>query len=188
MFELFPSFSPVTREGLNNIPRAVLSMIRPGPGISIFPTGDGGISITTNLALQIKSILGGSGGGGGINKMARVVSLDSGGDLINVNLWDESTDNWSVDITQVYKPFELQYSYWNLATIVCTDGRTFIYNALTLDKTFQRRANWFVGATPYNEIQEITPAYPVGAKIYLFTTPDGDLCDMNQIGRNWGAP
>jgi hypothetical protein len=189
MFDLFPAFTKITREGLNSIPRAVLSMIRPGPGISIFPTGDGGICISTQQqqGMQQGGLVGGGSGAGAIEAMGRVVSLDSGGNLINVNLWDKATSSWEVAVTQVYKPYEMLYSYWNGATVVCTDGRTYIYNAVALDKTYQRRANWFVGMTPRNEIQEITPAYAVGAIIYLFTTPDGYLADMNQLGRNWGG-
>jgi len=67
MFQILPTGQKLTREIINNIPRFVLSMIRPGPGIRCFPTGDGGICIATDMvtAGQGRQSMGGGGGGGG---------------------------------------------------------------------------------------------------------------------------
>ena len=68
MFDLFPAYTKVTRAGLNAIPRIVLGMIRPGIGVSIRPTGDGGISIGADMQQameQMRSLVGGSGSGTG---------------------------------------------------------------------------------------------------------------------------
>lgn len=68
MQDLFRIGDKLTRQGLNNIPRATLRMIRPGPGIRIMPTGDG-ISIATEPSQRPFF------GGGDGSQLTRVLEL-----------------------------------------------------------------------------------------------------------------
>ena len=185
MFDLFPAFTKITREGLNSIPRAVLSMIRPGPGISIFPTGDGGICISTQQqqGLQQGGLAG--GGGGGNDRLAKFASLNIDGDTMEVYLWN-GTD-WDVATTAVYKPIIFRVSGWNGATITDAAGMARTYSVTSLNIRYQRRATWTVDAVNYTEVQEITSLYEVGQKLYLKIDPTGYLFDDNNAGRHWGV-
>lgn len=185
MFDLFPAFTKITREGLNNIPRAVLSMIRPGPGISIFPTGDGGICISTQQqqGMQQGGLAG--GGGGGNTLLAAFLSLDVGGDTMQVYLWDGT--GWEVNPTTVYKPIIFRVSEWNGATVTDAAGSARTYSVTGLDVRYQRRATWTIGAVIYSEVQEITSLYEVGQKLHLKIDPTGCLFDDNNAGRHWGV-
>lgn len=190
--DLFPAGTKVTREGLNMIPRATLSMIRPGPGIRMFPTGDGGVCLSTYP--EFNRGQGGIMGGGGAAfnpadvtalYLGKVHSLDAGGDLINVYLYDYEADTWEVATTAIYKPHILRYSYWNGATITYTDGTSRTYNATGLNIRYQRRATWTEDTTEYTEVQEITEPYAVDEWIFIAKTQDGDRFDTNQAGRAW---
>jgi hypothetical protein len=188
--ELFPTGTKVTREGLNMIPRHTLNMIRPGPGIRMFPTGDGGVCIGAYIDSARQNQGGLMGGGAAFNPedaakiyCGKVQSLDAGGNLINVYLYDYDTDAWEVSITQIYKPFVLMYSTWNGVTITYTDGTSRTYNATSLNKRYQRRATWGI----YTEIQYITEPYYAGEYLWLVKTQDGNYIDINQAGRSWAA-
>lgn len=184
--DLFPAGTKVTREGLNMIPRATLNMIRPGPGIRIFPTGDGGVCLSTYSEFNRgQGGLMGGGGGGGNWEIGKVASLDAGGDLINVYLYNYGTGAWEGTLTQIYKPHILRYSYWNGATITYTDGTSRTYNATGLNKRYQRRATWDGGSK--TEVQEITEPYAVNEWLFIAQTQDGDRFDTNQAGRAWAA-
>jgi hypothetical protein len=61
MLEPFPVGEPVTRRGLNNLPRLILDMIRPGPGIRFMPSGDGAISISADAPRAQQGAVGGGG-------------------------------------------------------------------------------------------------------------------------------
>ena len=185
MFQILPTGQKLTREIINNIPRHVLSMIRPGPGIRAFPTGDGGICIATDMvtAGQGRQSRGGGGGGAALY-LGKVHSLDAGGDLINVYLYDYEADTWEVATTAIYKPHVLRYSVWNGASITYLDGTTRTYNATNLDKRYQRRATWVDGGT---EVQEITEPYFLNEWIWIMKTADNNLIDVNQAGRGWAA-
>lgn len=190
--DLFPAGTKVTREGLNMIPRATLNMIRPGPGIRMFPTGDGGVCIGTYSERNNQG-QGGLMGGGAADKPAdvtalylgKVHSLDADGDLINAYLYDYEADTWEVATTAIYKPHVLRYSVWNGATITYLDGTTRTYNATGLNKRYQRRATWTEGSTQFTEVQEITEPYSYGEWLWILTTPAGDMIDINQAGRAW---
>jgi hypothetical protein len=78
MFDLFPAYTKVTRAGLNAIPRIVLSMIHAGPGVSIRPTGDGGISIGADMQQameQMRSLTGGGSNGASDEVVTLVAAL-----------------------------------------------------------------------------------------------------------------
>jgi len=185
MFDLFPAFTKITRAGLNNIPHAVLSMIRPGPGISIFPTGDGGICIGTleRQGMQQGGLAGGGGGGSVI--LAAFVSLNAGGDTMEVYLWAGS--GWSETTTTVYKPIIFRVSEWNGATITDAAGVARTYSVTDLDAKYQRRATWTVDEVEYTEVQEITSLYEVGQKLYMKVGAEGYYVDDNNAGRHWGV-
>lgn len=178
MFNMLPTGEPLTRRMINDIPRYVLSMIRPGPGIRIFPSGDGGVCISAD---EVRRSGGGVGGGGGA-RGAAFVSLNADGNTMEVYLWEGSA--WATSTTTVYKPYILRYSYWNGATIVYADGTSRTYDATALDKAYQRRATWTGGNT---EIQEITSPYGVGESLNIVTDMDGNMMDDNNAGRHWAA-
>ena len=74
MFNMLPTGEPLTRRMINDIPRYVLSMIRPGPGIRIFPSGDGGVCISADEVRRSGG--GGFGGGGGLERVAHLPAID----------------------------------------------------------------------------------------------------------------
>lgn len=182
MFDLFPAFTKITREGLNNIPRAVLSMIRPGPGISIFPTGDGGICISTQQrqGMQQGGLTG--GGGGGNDRLAKFVSLNEDGDTMEVYLW--SGTDWDVATTTVYKPYKFQKSLFaDGLTHTFADGESCTFNVTSLNARYQRRRLW----ETFSEVQEITEAYEIDEKLQIIINGEGNYMDSNNAGRHWAA-
>jgi len=190
--DLFPAGTKVTRERLNMIPRATLNMIRPGPGIRMFPTGDGGVCLSTYSEFN-RGQGGLMGSGAAFNPadvtalyLGKVHSLDADGDLINVYLYDYEADTWEVATTPIYKPHILRYSVWNGASITYLDGTTRTYNATNLNKRYQRRATWVDGGTK-TEVQEITEPYFLNEWIWIMKTTDNNLIDVNQAGRGWAA-
>jgi hypothetical protein len=66
---LFPLYERLTipefKTRLNNLPRAIISMIRPGPGIRLIALPGGGISIATDAEWNKRIGMMGGGGGGG---------------------------------------------------------------------------------------------------------------------------
>jgi hypothetical protein len=189
MFDLFPAFTKITREGLNSIPRAVLSMIRPGPGISIFPTGDGGICISTQQGQGMQQ--GGMAGGGGSGTgcyLGLFSVLNADGNTMEVYLWDSATEAWALTTTTVYKPIEFQAQFWEGETVIGSDGSSITYTTTGLDKKYQRRATWIVDEVNYTEVQEITGPYGVQvSRLYIKVDPLGNLVDENNAGRHWGV-
>jgi len=189
MFDLFPAFTKITREGLNNIPRAVLSMIRPGPGISIFPTGDGGICISTQQQQGMQQ--GGLMGGGTPNSATPMMlgRLDSiyDGNILLVYLYDYDAGDWDAFMTAIYKPHLLRYDTWSTGSITYMDGTTRSYDVSDLDARYQRRATWEIDGDEYTEVQEITEPYFAGEWIWIFQTVDGALVDSNQGAHAWAV-
>lgn len=177
--ELFPTGTKVTREGLNNIPRATLNMIRPGPGIRMFPTGDGGVCISAN---EIKERNGGVGGGGAKTRTGKFASLNADGDTMEVYLW-AGTD-WEATTTTVYKPYKFRKTLFaDGATHTFADGTSCTFNVTSLDAKYQRRRLW----STYSEVQEITEAYEIGEKLALEIDNEGNYMDSNNAGRHWAA-
>jgi hypothetical protein len=137
--------------------------------------------------------MGGSGGESGsdnrpdlsVLSLGKLASLDAGGDLLNVYLYDYEADAWEVSVTQVYKPQILRYSVWNGATLTYLDGTTRSYNATSLNARYQRRATWNGGAS--TEVQYITEPYYLNEWIWLLKTQDDNYIDINQAGRSWAA-
>jgi hypothetical protein len=184
MFDLFPAFTKITREGLNSIPRAVLSMIRPGPGISIFPTGDGGVCISADEVRRSGGGVGGGGGGGGI-RLAKFVSLNTDGNTMQVLM--QAGEGWAETQTTIYKPMKFQKQFYDDGeTHYFSDGTEATFDTVDLNAAYQRRKNWSEGGDDYSEVQEITEAYEVGEWLHVVTDPFGDLVDNNNAGRHFG--
>ena len=179
--ELFPIWERLTvpefKGRLNTLPREILRMVRPGPGIRVFPSGDGGICIAADGAGRVMR---GGGGGGVVSTSGQFVSLNADGDTMEVYLWTGSA--WATSTTTIYKPYILRYSYWNGATITYADGSSRSYNATSLSKAYQRQATWTGGNS---EIQEITSPYGVGETLNIVGDIAGNLMDDNNAGRHW---
>jgi hypothetical protein len=163
----------------------------------MFPSGDGGVCLSVDAgrnSLPAAQLMGGSGGISpnpepqpnlSVMSLGKVASLDSGGDLINVYLYDYEADVWGPGQTQVYKPQILRYSVWNGATLTYMDGTTRSYDATSLNARYQRRATWNGGAS--TEVQYITEPYYLNEWIWLLKTQDDNYIDINQAGRSWAA-
>ncbi len=187
MFQILPTGQRLTREIINNIPRFVLSMIRPGPGIRIFPSGDGGLCISTDMvtAGQGRQSMGGGGGGGGsVLYLGKFASLNSDGNTLAVYLYNYDTEAWATSTTNIYKPVNLRYDTWNGKTLTYADTTQRTYDASGLFKQYQRRASWVGGNT---EIQYITEMYYVDEILHIEKTQDGIYVDKNNAGRGWAA-
>ena len=115
---------------------------------------------------------------------AKVASLDSGGDLINVYPWNYATSAWAGSTVAIAKPAKLRYSKWSGGE-TNTDSTAYTYNTTSLNRAYQRRALWTSGGTNYSEVQAITPAYSVGEELRCMQDRYGDLFDMNEAGRCW---
>lgn len=180
MFDLFPPWEPITRAKLNSIPREVIRMIRPGPGIRLFPSGDGGVCISTESVGRGRGGGVGGGGGGGLY-MGKFSSLDSNGSTMQVYLWNWSTGAYASTTITVRKPEILIVS--SGVTITWADGTTGVATTTGVEARYQR----VLTIDAYSETQNITPMYGINEIIYIERRPDGVYIDKNQAGRNWGA-
>jgi hypothetical protein len=148
------------------------------------PSGDGGITISAaRPSLQDSAGRGGSGGDGAQVLLGQVISLDSGGDLINCYMWDPSAGDWSTSATQIYKPYILCASTYTGYTITYTDGAVIAYNTTDLVAAYERRAVWDGGDS--EEIQVITSPYFAGEILCIAQNQVGNMIDTNQAGRHW---
>ena len=178
MLDPFPPGVRVTRAGLNNLPRHILGMIRPGPGIRMMPSGDGGFSLSTELP---RTRGGAASPAAGLQR-ARVIELHEDGDAIACYLWQG--DDWSQETTLVLKPDEMQVSVFDDQTLTYTDDTPAQYaTVVDFDKRFERRVIWEGGAR--SEVQAITAPYRVGETLWVFQDSDLVWHDYNQAGRHW---
>jgi hypothetical protein len=182
--EFFPIWEHLTvgqlKGRLNELPRMTLRMLRPGPGIRLFPSGDGGVCIAVDDGGRGRAGAGGGGGGGGLY-MGKFSSLDSNGSTMQVYLWNWSTSAYDSTTTTVRKPEILIVS--SGTTIEWADGTEGSATTTGVNARYQR--NLTIDA--YTETQNITPMYATNEVIYIERRPDGVYIDKNQAGRNWGA-
>jgi hypothetical protein len=61
------------------------------------------------------------------------------------------------------------------------------YSSSGLDKKYQRKATFTDDEVEYEEQQEITPPYAVNGLLRIAQDRDGNLIDMNFLGRNYAA-
>jgi len=150
----------------------------------MFPTGDGGVCLSTYS--EFNRGQGGLMGGGGAASLAGIFSsLNADGNTMEVNLWDGN--GWSANTTTIFKPPIFQAQAWNGETIVRSDGTSVTYDVIGLNMAYQRRATWTVDAVDYSEVQEITGPYEVGKILYIKIDCFGNMVDDNNGGRHWGV-
>jgi len=180
---MLPIGQPLTRRLINDIPRYVLGMIRPGPGIRIFPSGDGGVCIAADEARRSGGGIGGGGSSGNI-RLAKFVSLNADGNTMQVLMQAGLEESEAT----IYKPMKFQKQFYDDGeTHWFSDGTEATFDTVDLNAAYQRRKNWSEGGDDYSEVQEITEAYDVGEWLHVVTDPFGDLVDNNNAGRHWGA-
>lgn len=115
--------------------------------------------------------------------LAKVSSMDAGGNTIQCNLYNWATSAWETSAVTVYKPYVLRPSVWDGNTITYTDSTSVTYDDTSLDITYQRNADY----GDDEEVQEITSPYFVGENLWVMKTPGDVWHDMNAAGRHWGA-
>ncbi len=168
--------SPVTAEHINETERRTFTGTGAGNGVTMTRWGN---------SMLLRADGKQAGGGGVMVRVGRFVSLDADGDTMQVQLC--AGGDWQTETTTVYKPFELQASWWQDETITFADGetRSFDDDSGALDVRYQRRATWDGGVS--TETQEITEAYAVNGKLLLISDGEGHLMDMNVYGRHFAA-
>lgn len=117
--------------------------------------------------------------------LAKFASLNSDGNTMEVYLYTPS--GFQITTTTILKPLELQAIFWNGKTLVNAEGKSFEYDAPSLDIKYQRRASWYEGIYLYHAVEEITPQYVVDGLLYVLRDPFGNMIDDNNLGRNWGV-
>jgi hypothetical protein len=115
--------------------------------------------------------------------LAKVSSMDAGGNTIQCNLYNWATSAWETSAVTVYKPYVLRPSTWDGNTFSYVDSTSVSYDDTDLDITYQRNADY----GDDEEVQEITSPYFVGEYLWLMKTPGDVWHDMNAAGRHWGA-
>lgn len=168
---------PCNPEQYANLQEETMRRIVPGAGVTKSQFGE-------NVMINSTATGGGRGNG---NRLAKFASLNTDGNTMEVYLWNGA--DWELVTTTVYKPYILQYRYWNDLSLTYADGRVVTYDDTALNIRYQRRANWSEGGYDYEMVEEITPSYisTPGEELEISYNQIGELLDNNNAGRCWAV-